>query len=852
MTGRTHTSLTLALTLLNAGQLEECLEELDRCPESTSLSPEFIRVRGDVLVRLSRWAELDALVEALPTHDAHMRSLAAILRSRSEIPRGLRESALTRLATTDLCGDPETDALHMSLKGTCEVRLGFFPAACVSLRAAIGQFERTRNQLGIAECLNGLGVAQRMMARYEIAESCFRSAHDLARDAGSIREMAISALNLGTVYVARGRLISATESYQRALAMAREVGAGSAATWATLGLGLVAIRRGRAESGFGQLVTGLTECRRNHWLRHQVAAYEYLGEYRLTQARYDVARRHLHRAVRIGRTIGDPQAQFEPQYRLAEAELALGNAALARTLAVEARDDFAGRGDRLEAAFAARVAAQALLCLGDPASALTELEAVRATLEELGEQFEIHRVDRLLRAARENAPIVDIRLEERNLRLPETAESDAAGDDTPAPTSNGADTAGNSRFPATIGDRARGTGDALGSSSAAGGTDAGHAQASPLGSPPRSPLGANLPSTPQPTAAPSAPPSPSAPSAPMAVVRRSAPPATRPVSNRGRSSGRPEPTLVYGVSRVFIDFVAEVDLHAPGSSFILLEGETGVGKELIARRIHALSPRAQGNFVPFNCGTSTPELFDAEFFGHVRGAYTGAQSRRLGLARMADGGTLLLDEIGELVKFSQARLLRFLDTGEIRPVGSDVMDHADVRVISATHRDLDRLVEDREFRSDLLFRLAPLRLRVPPLRERIEDLEILIRYFLDVENPDAGSDADPAAFPDSLLSVMSRYEWPGNIRELRSEVLRIVRQGLNGRADEWKPLSRTSIPKPRRDRREVREIGREEFENALRESAGQAIHAARRLGISRTYVYRLVARFGVDLAAYRS
>ncbi|MCB9466041.1 MAG: sigma-54-dependent Fis family transcriptional regulator [Candidatus Eisenbacteria bacterium] len=518
------------------------------------------------------------------------------------------------------------------------------------------------------------------------------------------------------------------------------------------------------------LTRALHDSRTKRLSRHTCGTYEYLGELRLAEGNFHRARRLLSRAHRIGVASGDPEAQFEPQYRLAEAELGLGNAPLARKLAVEARDDFAGRGNRLEAAFAARVAAQALLCQGSWAEALEELEAIHATLEEFGEQFEIHRVARLIEAAHNQTPIRDIRAHERDERGRQDATTQSDG---PAQT----------QALATSVSDASGINDSAVTA----------ATTSSLDSP-------------------------------------------------SFASPGSQPDLVAGRSPHFLAFLKTVDAAANSNAPILLLGETGVGKELVARRIHMRSARAAAEFVPFNCGTSSGELFDSELFGYVRGAYTGATGSRKGLSRTAHGGTLLLDEVGELSTDFQTRLLRMLENGEVRPVGSDRIENVDIRIIAATNRNIDQLVQDGQFRQDLLFRLDIIRLEVPALREHAEDIELLVPYFIDLARRN-GLGSVKGISKQALRRLMN-HDWPGNVRELRNEVFRLVTMNQGRFISSWEPRSKTvnvatmsSVPELVRD--------------SLKQTSGSVTAAAQLLGIHRSALYRLTEKLGIDLSDFR-
>lgn len=221
-----------------------------------------------------------------------------------------------------------------------------------------------------------------------------------------------------------------------------------------------------------------------------------------------------------------------------------------------------------------------------------------------------------------------------------------------------------------------------------------------------------------------------------------------------------------------------VEQVAIGNAPVLLLGETGSGKEVIARAIHERSPRASGPMVRVNCGAIPAELIDSELFGHAKGSFTGAVSDRLGWFERADGGTLLLDEIAELPPAAQVRLLRVLQDGTFNRVGGEKTLRSDVRIVAATHRDLPTMVRDGEFREDLWYRLSVFPIYLPPLRDRKEDIGDLARYFADRSGRRLGGSALPVSDQDVLL--LQQYDWPGNARELAAVIERAALLG-NGR-----------------------------------------------------------------------
>ncbi len=211
---------------------------------------------------------------------------------------------------------------------------------------------------------------------------------------------------------------------------------------------------------------------------------------------------------------------------------------------------------------------------------------------------------------------------------------------------------------------------------------------------------------------------------------------------------------------------------APTNSTVLIRGETGTGKELVARALHEQSHRAEMPFVAINCGALPESLIESELFGHRRGAFTGADEHRVGLFEVASGGTLFLDEIGELPKSMQAKLLRVLESGEIRRVGDNVATTVDVRIVCATHRDVEEMVEAGDFREDLMFRINTFEIRLPSLRERPEDIPALARELLLRSWPQLRPDDE--CFSDSAMAALRSHCWPGNVRELENVIERAM------------------------------------------------------------------------------
>jgi len=297
---------------------------------------------------------------------------------------------------------------------------------------------------------------------------------------------------------------------------------------------------------------------------------------------------------------------------------------------------------------------------------------------------------------------------------------------------------------------------------------------------------------------------------------------------------------IVGASPAMGSLCQVVKRVAPMPTTVLIEGESGTGKELVARAIHRLS-RRKGNFAAINCGAITAELFESELFGHTKGSFTGALQARDGLMSYAEGGTVFLDEIGELPSLMQAKLLRVLEQRTIRPVGSNREVPVDIRVIAATNRNLALSVDRGEFREDLYHRLNVVALRVPPLRERPDDIQVLGHYFLQGISSKMGVQAPPIG--DSEWLRLREYSWPGNVRELRNMIERCVLLNrmpsacLDGDAAEEAGIG--SDP----DDLSLESVERRHILAVLELSSGNKSEAARRLGISRKTLERKLRRW---------
>ena len=293
---------------------------------------------------------------------------------------------------------------------------------------------------------------------------------------------------------------------------------------------------------------------------------------------------------------------------------------------------------------------------------------------------------------------------------------------------------------------------------------------------------------------------------------------------------------------------AVLERVARTDSTLLVEGETGTGKELVARGVHDASPRAQGPFVVFDCSAVSSTLVESELFGHLRGAFTGAVTDRHGAFEEADGGTLFLDEIGELPLDLQPKLLRALEAREVRQLGANRFRRVDVRVIAATNRSLSRAVDHGAFREDLYYRLAVIPIRLPPLREHPEDIPLLVHHFLEELAPRG---APPPPLPEAVVASFGGQSWPGNVRELRNAVARAVSLGaaeLSPAEDplgpgEWPHEVHLEEPLLVGRERVAQAYERAYLELALKQTGGNVVRTAELARVGRKFVQRAMKRY---------
>jgi two-component system response regulator AtoC len=316
--------------------------------------------------------------------------------------------------------------------------------------------------------------------------------------------------------------------------------------------------------------------------------------------------------------------------------------------------------------------------------------------------------------------------------------------------------------------------------------------------------------------------------------------------------------LIIGESKKMQEIYSVIDRVAPTDASVLLYGETGTGKELLARLIHDKSRRRDRLFVAVNCAAIPATLLESELFGHVKGAYTGAEVERTGRFEKADGGSIFFDEIGDMDPVLQSKILRVLQEKEFEKVGSIETIGVNVRVIAATNRDLRKMIEENKFREDLYYRLNVVNILVPPLRDRSEDIPLLVEHFTRSYSREWGKEVAPPS-DDEVFKVMKAYPWPGNVREMQNVIERAVALNSSGvigledlpaeivgsKAGKPEPLSVTEGKAHIGLEEAVTSLEKEMIERALRESDGIKAKAAKLLGVSERNLWYKLKKYGI-------
>ena len=678
--------------------------------------------------------------------------------------------------------------------GKAWVRLRDFDQAREHFRRALIGFEAQGSTIETARTLDLLALVERTDLAFDRADAYHSKSLELSLQVGATALATVCSLNLSALRIFRGQFLGADALLRRAAGLAEEIDDLPRIARAVRLRVLFLVRCGLSRTARLTALNALKATQRAKNRRGLAIVCEYIGEFRLAQGQLDRARRWLKRGYQRAFVIPERDIMGETRRLLAEIELQTGNIEQAIAIAEETLAAFEKMEDRYEVAVSRRVLGAALLRAGRNAEAIEHLTRAIEFFEKMSERFEIYRAQALLAVARdefdgESDAILQSggrAYDEQGALLRAEAER-AAGEVSPEAE------------------------DAADEDSVANG------DASSTPAIPPSRKRARL-------------------TGRVLIFGEKTSPALQQAINQGF------PGLI-GNSDELVRALNRVRKIARTDDTVLVQGETGTGKELIAHALHTLSSRAKLRFVAVNCGALASDLLDAEIFGHRRGAFTGAIDERAGLARTASGGSLFLDEIAELPAASQPRLLRLLDTGEVRSVGSDIPIRVDVRVIAATHQPLDRCVRDGLFRRDLYHRLTAHTIALPPLRERIDDLPILIEHFA---RELRASGRPFAGISTAVLRRMSEYEWPGNVRELRNTVAMLAtRLSSDYIANEWEP------PRSEDALRRSSEIDKDEVARALRLCNGNVEAAAFNLGLTKQRLYRLCEKFGVDFRAFR-
>ncbi|MBK8232962.1 MAG: sigma 54-interacting transcriptional regulator [Candidatus Eisenbacteria bacterium] len=810
-------------SLLEIGDLEGAARELERLGDNDRLLPPVRELTLELLWRTGDLERLLASLQELDVRqgdDPHATALAALYGARIHYRRSDLRGAAALLAEW-FGKNPDPVLPHLlhgklfQMSGKVWFRLREFSTAREQYRRSLGRFERAGDRTAVAVTLDLIAQVERSDRNWSLADGMLSKALRILAEMCEFQGWMQSAINLAVTRMFRGGFLSAELLLRRAGALAEEyddpIRIARVARLEALLLTRLP-RRGAAKQAVHR---ALRATLRVPDPRGRAILCEYAGEFRLAGGYLSSARRWLTRGHARASRIPERDIMGETQRLLAEVEFQSKNVDRAFELAEASLAAFEKMEHLYEVAVCRRVRGGILLHLGRTAEAIHDLERAVEFFTQMGERFEIYRAQRLLALARGEA------IDEADTLIATLGRSyDAEGARLRAELeANEVDSIVdllNQPFQSRRGAAAL---DVAMDESAGSSPDPGTDHLPP------------------------APPNPSWPLTREQIEESISLARLRTVRIL-RSAANPGFPELYGTSPLLRVALQQVREIAPTDQPILIQGETGTGKELVARAVHDLSRRSKGPYVPVNCGSLRPEMVESELFGHQKGAFTGAISERAGLARTASGGTLFLDEIAELGPASQPQILRMLDSGEIRPVGADRATRVDVRLVTATHKDLRQAVEAHEFRRDLYHRLCGLTIYLPALRDRIEDLPILIEYFAQ-QLRERGIEF--VGVSDAVLTSMSEYDWPGNVRELRNQIFALTSRFLPGRR-----VTQWSAPvDPRPTVATAMELTEAQIDAALRLHQGRVLPAAATLGISKQALYRLCERHGIDYGNYR-
>ncbi|MFO7655128.1 MAG: sigma 54-interacting transcriptional regulator [Candidatus Krumholzibacteriia bacterium] len=855
-----------------------CYEQYDQVIKSIDLIPDTCNER-----LVSRWTRRDAVLlrasamsrSGDPTRCIdYLDRLAAARHIDVEdidfmVPRLRSELLLERYSyvadvSTDYISrllDPLDSKIadYLYLRSLATYGSGHTEQAMCDSEASYAINRLVGREIEACEAANHLGRVYLAIAKYGPSELWFRRAAAMAEQIGGPRRIGHTRLNLGVVFYKAGKLASARDSLLSAVRAYSRVESDIELCNTHIALGNVHRLMREFEEARKYLMRAYTEATELKIQREECLALEFLGDVYRDEERPEEARRYYARGMAIARNIA-PDGDLVMELMRREGECLMLGGAVKKAL--EPMQDARARakkiGDRFEEGVTLRCLAEAARALGDLLAARRYVDEGISLLTAIDARHELavaHLAAAEIAFETARGEVRDARAAEGNLRALAAVAGAGAGAGARAGAGAGAGPGADLRAPGS--DRP-----AVAAGSARTGEwtrpseiDVGHAEAlqhldrgwqhavtaehlcQRVGVTYWTARAQRL----------------------LATIARRRVEELRRLKESRR--GDEEQQVIIAVSPAMKEVLHLCDAFAPYDEAVLITGATGVGKELVARRVHASSLRKDRPFVAVNAAAIPQTMFEREFFGHVKGAFSGADRDQPGYAALANGGTLFLDEIGEMAPETQVKLLRLLQYGTYQALGSPEDRHADIRLIAATNAPLRRLVEEGRFRSDLYYRLRILEIDVPPLSERREDIVPLLEYFLSLGAGRAVRAAE--YFNHASLRLIKQYPWPGNAREVAT-VARRAQIGLSGEGKVAVELGRPpdavvlSGPGARTATASVATGGsarrtggqaavtRGELVMALEDCDGNRTRAAQRLGIGRATIYRLLKRYGLQ------